>query len=1147
MQIFRTGDKYHSTGWNTGGEDAFEDEVEVELVPDPINNSSAPHHSEAENGRSGFGTNGHSHNVSASNMRADVLEGGEAPGGPGKHVDFRSLKDFSWETARHHRGLLWALLAGAAAMVLVVGLLVFKLEDSSGRITSSPSSACSYAGALIPEELVVPQEYNLSVHLSWGHFLTVRGKAAPTLFAATSTATFKALRATKCIVLHSQGLNYSEVSITVNDKEEKCLCGTAAGCGTKDCTSVISPAKDATGLWSHHGMAIVKLGHQVESGDTFTLSTLYTAPLGTHENGLYRSWGFPYGSETANLISTQFKESWARQVLPCLDEPQFRATFNLAVEVPPPMVALSTMPVKARSPTQRGLMLVTFYTTPPMATYMLSFCGGRLHGRSVIADGTVNITAWGPPSLEDIGEANLALDVAKVAYEFYAGYTGITLPLPKMDMVAVPGRRHAEPHWGLAMFDDRRFLFNRASEGAYDEFLTANVICHHMALQWFGGYVSPATWANYAIADGVAGLLAYECMEKAQPQLNGRALFQIATSPMGQAIGPHEGPQTQALQLAGDPLARPLVPADGQSPMPALGTAGGAALFAMLQDYSDKTTPGGFQAGLQLFLQRHALSSASMVQLTQAIAEALLTRGLQVHLPPPLCLDTCMQTRKAGAKGVPDQTLVDAASTLMNPYFSSSGYPTVFAAADSTERGVINLSQKRFKAWSPPSDANKPEDPPHWWMPLALGEFVAAQVSGAPQVQYTELARPEGSVKLPAKEEALVATRSWLTKRGGLGLYRATYDQAQMTALTATLQHLSADFHKDGSITAASLGRLLDASALLDDSFAEMLSATAYKWESTLRLAEAAVQSPAARTGFGQYLLLLPVINGLDALRLRLRDNATCIASLNGFIIKILSTAADAILAVESKGSDGTQNAFLGTLAKSKILITAALAGDSKIADDLCGIYADPKNTLHHHRGQLTGGVPLDIRGASYIVAMAGPPGCESSDSSTMLHLDEQRWRQRVDEREDLRYLYAMPYVSNATALTEVLQVALHIGSPLPKVAEPEDALQVLHLVAANPLGGEVAWKFITDNWPTLIYEQGWPLYRAIAALPLPSTAAQLKQVRSFFAAGGPGQAAPQVVKDHLLGRLAAEVAWVNEYELGMCTFLAGETRRTSG
>ncbi len=43
--------------------------------------------------------------------------------------------------------------------------------------------------------------------------------------------------------------------------------------------------------------------------------------------------------------------------------------------------------------------------------------------------------------------------------------------------------------------------------------------------------------------------------------------------------------------------------------------------------------------------------------------------------------------------------------------------------------------------------------------------------------------------------------------------------------------------------------------------------------------------------GFGQYLLLLPVIRGLDALRLRMRDNATCLNSLNNFIVTI-STAS---------------------------------------------------------------------------------------------------------------------------------------------------------------------------------------------------------------------------------------------------------------
>lgn len=55
-------------------------------------------------------------------------------------------------------------------------------------------------------------------------------------------------------------------------------------------------------------------------------------------------------------------------------------------------------------------------------------------------------------------------------------------------------------------------------------------------MQWFGGYVSPSSWANYAVADGVAGVLAYQCMEQARPHMNGRALFQLATSPMGAGL-----------------------------------------------------------------------------------------------------------------------------------------------------------------------------------------------------------------------------------------------------------------------------------------------------------------------------------------------------------------------------------------------------------------------------------------------------------------------------------------------------------------------------------------------------------------------------------------------------------------------------------
>lgn len=44
-------------------------------------------------------------------------------------------------------------------------------------------------------------------------------------------------------------------------------------------------------------------------------------------------------------------------------------------------------------------------------------------------------------------------------------------------------------------------------------------------------------------------------------------------------------------------------------------------------------------------------------------------------------------------------------------------------------------------------------------------------------------------------------------KRGGVGLFRARYDDTQLAVLVDTLRHLTVDFEKDGGITAASLDR----------------------------------------------------------------------------------------------------------------------------------------------------------------------------------------------------------------------------------------------------------------------------------------------------------------------------------------------------
>ncbi len=65
---------------------------------------------------------------------------------------------------------------------------------------------------------------------------------------------------------------------------------------------------------------------------------------------------------------------------------------------------------------------------------------------------------------------------------------------------------------------------------------------------------------------------------------------------------------------------------------------------------------------------------------------------------------------------------------------------------------------------------------------------------------------------------------------------------------------------------------------------------------------------------------------------------------------------------------------------------------------------------------------------------MAGPARA-GADVETVLHLNEQRWLQQADQREDLRFLYAMPYAANATSLHEVLQVPPCPALPCPRPA----------------------------------------------------------------------------------------------------------------
>src|SRR4051794_31544740 len=102
--------------------------------------------------------------------------------------------------------------------------------------------------------------------------------------------------------------------------------------------------------------------------------------------GFYRSKYKPKGEvptsvakddEFHYMFSTQFESCDARRALPCFDEPNLKATFDVDIEIPEDQVALSNMPERETKSSKRsGFKTVVFDRTPIMSTYLPAWAVG---------------------------------------------------------------------------------------------------------------------------------------------------------------------------------------------------------------------------------------------------------------------------------------------------------------------------------------------------------------------------------------------------------------------------------------------------------------------------------------------------------------------------------------------------------------------------------------------------------------------------------------------------------------------------------------------------------------------------------------------------------------------------------------------------
>uniref|UniRef100_A0A915DV06 Aminopeptidase N n=1 Tax=Ditylenchus dipsaci TaxID=166011 RepID=A0A915DV06_9BILA len=260
------------------------------------------------------------------------------------------------------------------------------------------------------------------------------------------------------------------------------------------------------------------LENVLEQNKNYTIEIFYNGVISANRlNGLYSTSYQTASGKTRYIATTQMESVGAREMVPCFDEPAYKAIWKVRIIHPLHTNALSNgqqtqcqqkdrvqMTNDFRNILNISSFIMTCYEdTPKMSSYLIAVVVSdyvsqestfqTLDNRSVV------VRVWSQP--EQIESTNLALKAGLAAIVNLESLFKIPYPLPKIDMISVPAfDAGAMENWGLIIFKEEDFLCRECENWAY----ISDVIAHELTHQWFGNLVTMKWWNDVFLNEGFA-------------------------------------------------------------------------------------------------------------------------------------------------------------------------------------------------------------------------------------------------------------------------------------------------------------------------------------------------------------------------------------------------------------------------------------------------------------------------------------------------------------------------------------------------------------------------------------------------------------------------------------------------------------------
>ena len=162
------------------------------------------------------------------------------------------------------------------------------------------------------------------------------------------------------------------------------------------------------------------------------------------------------------MATTDFEPISARRAFIAFDEPSFKSTFTVTLVVPLDYNAISNMPENFTQ-VNNNLKVTIFFLSlkisqeihfeksVKMSTYLVCFVVSKfdyvedkdslpgIYGNALPLIEKVRVRVWSTPGTVD--QTQYALETAVNALAKYQTYFNINYPLPKLDLIAIPGKK----------------------------------------------------------------------------------------------------------------------------------------------------------------------------------------------------------------------------------------------------------------------------------------------------------------------------------------------------------------------------------------------------------------------------------------------------------------------------------------------------------------------------------------------------------------------------------------------------------------------------------------------------------------------------------------------------------------------------------